>query len=79
MRGIGVDFIKIKKGNYIMPYDLKLLFKVAELYYKDDLKQKCIARKLKISKYKVSRILRKAREKGLVHIEIIQPEDMTIK
>ncbi len=40
MRGIGVDFIKIKKGNYIMPYDLKLLFKVAELYYKDDLKQK---------------------------------------
>ena len=44
-----------------------------KLYYIEDLKQESIGRRLKISKYKVSRILKKAKDKGLVKIEIVMP------
>ena len=43
-----------------MGYNTKLMVKVASLYYKEDLKQESIARRLGISKYAVSRILKKA-------------------
>ena len=56
-----------------MPYNLELLYKVAKLYYIEDLKQESIGRRLKISKYKVNRVLKKAREKGLVKIEVVRP------
>ena len=45
-----------------MSYDLSLLIKVAVLYYRYDLKQETIARRLKISKYKVNRVLKRTRE-----------------
>lgn len=56
-----------------MSYNLDLLYEVAKLYYIEDLKQECIGRRLKISKYKVSRVLKRAKDKGLVRINVIQP------
>ena len=58
-----------------MAYDLKLLYKVAKLYYKDNLKQDSIGRKLEISRYKVNRLLKEAREQGLVRINVIEPKN----
>ena len=59
---MSVDIIIIDKGNIWMSYDLSLLIKVAVLYYRYDLKQETIARRLKISKYKVNRVLKRTRE-----------------
>jgi DNA-binding transcriptional regulator LsrR (DeoR family) len=56
-----------------MSYNLELLQKVARLYYIEDLKQESIARRLKISRYKVSRVLKKAKDKGMVKIEVSGP------
>ncbi len=50
------------------------MFRVAKLYYVDEFKQEKIARKLNISKYKVSRVLKKAKEEGVVKIEVVDPE-----
>jgi deoxyribonucleoside regulator len=49
------------------------MVKVASLYYKENLKQESIARRLKISKYQVNRILKKALNSGMVQINIIDP------
>ncbi len=56
-----------------MPYNQELLHKVAKLYYIEDLKQESIARRLKISRYKVSRVLKKAKDEGMVRIEVVGP------
>lgn len=53
-----------------MAYDFKLMVKVATLYYKDGLTQDDISKKLKISKYQVNRILKRAIENGVVQITI---------
>ena len=52
----------------------ELIYRVAKLYYIDEFKQEKIARRLNISKYKVSRVLKKAKKKGIVRIEIIRPD-----
>jgi deoxyribonucleoside regulator len=56
-----------------MAYDTKLMVKVANLYYKENLKQDSIARRLKVSKYQVNRILKKALHSGMIQINIIDP------
>jgi len=56
-----------------MAYDTKLMVKVANLYYKENLKQESIARRLKVSKYQVNRILKKALHSGMIQINIIDP------
>ena len=56
-----------------MSYNIKLMVKVANLYYKEQLNQEEIAIKLKVSKYKVNRILKKALNSGIVQITIIDP------
>ncbi|MCJ7472004.1 MAG: sugar-binding transcriptional regulator [Actinobacteria bacterium] len=56
-----------------MAYDTKLMVKIANLYYKENLKQESIARRLKVSKYQVNRILKKALNSGMVQINIIDP------
>lgn len=58
-----------------MTYNAELQHKVAKLYYLEDLKQESIARRLKISRYKVSRILKKAKNNGFIKIDIIEPEN----
>jgi len=56
-----------------MAYNLELLHEVAQMYYIKDLKQESIGRRLNMSKYKVSRILKKVRAKGLVKIQVVNP------
>ena len=62
-----------------MAYGLKLMYDVASLYYEDNLKQESVARRLNISKYKVSRVLKRAVEEGIVQIRIIEIGDKTKK
>lgn len=49
--------------------------KVCHLYYEDGLGQQAIAAKLRISRPTVSRLLRFAREQGIVRIQIVDPTD----
>jgi deoxyribonucleoside regulator len=56
-----------------MAYDIKIMVKVATLYYKDNLTQDNISKKLKISKYQVNRILKRALETGIVKVNISDP------
>jgi DNA-binding transcriptional regulator LsrR (DeoR family) len=56
-----------------MSYNIKLMVKVSNLYYKDSLTQEEVSEKLKISKYQVNRILKKAISSGIVQINIIDP------
>jgi len=59
-----------------MPSDpiLARLIKVARLYYLYNLSQQQIADKLKISRPGISRLLQEARDRGVVRIEIVDPE-----
>lgn len=52
---------------------------VARLYYQDNLSQTEISNRLEISKSKVSRLLAKAREDGIVRIQIKSPYDTSIQ
>lgn len=54
-------------------YELKLITKVARLYYFDNLNQQKISEKLNISRSKVSRCLTKAKKKKIVEIKINSP------
>ncbi len=56
-----------------MSYNTKLMVKVSTLYYKDGLTQDKIAEKLKVSKYQVNRMLKKAISTGIVKISISDP------
>ncbi|MFO7928786.1 MAG: sugar-binding transcriptional regulator [Candidatus Humimicrobiaceae bacterium] len=56
-----------------MSYDTKLMVKVSNLYYKEGLTQEDISNKLKISKYQVNRILKRALDTGIVRINIVDP------
>lgn len=51
----------------------KLLYKIAKAYYDDDLTQGQIASRLGLSRIKVSRLLKQARDDGIVHIFIMPP------
>ncbi|MCR4432040.1 MAG: sugar-binding transcriptional regulator [Tepidanaerobacteraceae bacterium] len=55
-------------------YDIELMIKVAELYYLDDVPQREIAQKLNLSRPKVSRLLKAAKEHNLIDIKINYPE-----
>lgn len=53
------------------------LVEVARMYYEHRFSQQQIAEKLGISRPGVSRLLRLAREKGIVRIDIVDPADMS--
>lgn len=53
--------------------ELRLLSKVSKLYYEEGLNQDDIVRKLQLSTAKVSRLLKEARERGIVRITVIPP------
>jgi DNA-binding transcriptional regulator LsrR (DeoR family) len=52
--------------------------KVAKLYYEEDLTQREIAKKLGFSRVKIHRILRSARDSGIVKISIKPPENVSL-
>ena len=51
-----------------------LIYKVASLYFEDNLTQQQIAQKMGISRIKVSRLLQQARNKGIVEISLNKPQ-----
>lgn len=57
-------------------HDISLLLETAKLYYQHDLSQQQIAQKIGISRPGVSRLLQRARDEGIVRIEIIDPFQM---
>ena len=59
--------------------DISLLVEAARLYYEHDFSQQQIAQKLGVSRPGVSRLLNKAREQGIVRIEIRDPSNLGIK
>lgn len=52
----------------------QLLFKIATAYYTDDQTQQCIADRFGLTRVKVCRLLKEAREEGVVTIRIRSPE-----
>ena len=50
-----------------------IMVRVAELYYDEDKTQDEIGALLKLSRWKVGRLLTQARERGIVRIEIVHP------
>jgi len=59
--------------------DIAMLVEAARLYYEHDFSQQQIAKKLGVSRPGVSRLLNKARELGIIRIEIKDPLDSGIK
>lgn len=55
-----------------MNENLRVALKAAQLYYENDLTQDEIARKLRLSRPKVSRLLQEARNSGLVKITVAE-------
>jgi len=55
------------------PSEADLLTRMAWLYYKEDMTQHEIAKRLNLSRSKVVRLLQKAKDEGIVHFHIISP------
>jgi len=55
--------------------EISMLVEAARLYYQHDFSQQQIAKKLGVSRPGVSRLLQRAREQGIVRIEIRDPSD----
>lgn len=53
----------------------RLLTKVSSMYYDQNYNQREIAKRLHLSRPKVSRLLKKAREKGIVQISVVSQND----
>jgi DNA-binding transcriptional regulator LsrR (DeoR family) len=56
--------------------ELRLLSKVSKLYYEEDLNQDAIMEKLQLSRAKVSRLLKEARDRGIVKISVSPPPEI---
>src|SRR5699024_9346806 len=52
----------------------RLLAKISSMYYDQNFNQQEIADRLQLSRPKISRLLKKAREKGIVQITVIKPD-----
>ncbi|MEF8795110.1 MAG: sugar-binding transcriptional regulator [Salinivenus sp.] len=55
--------------------ELRLMTKASSLYYLQDLNQREIASRLHLSRPKVSRLLRRARDRDIVQISVMSPEE----
>lgn len=53
----------------------RLLYKLAKAYYEDDLTQEQIGKRFGLSRIKVSRLLRQARDERIVQINIVPPQN----
>ena len=53
----------------------RLLYRIAQAYYEDELTQAQIAGRFGVSRIKVSRMLTRAREEGVVTIKVVPPEE----
>jgi DNA-binding transcriptional regulator LsrR (DeoR family) len=55
------------------PVDLRLLSKIGKLYYEQKLTQQEISERLRLSRPKISRLLQRAEEEGIIQITIFSP------
>src|SRR5512147_2407058 len=70
----GVDVQKMYPNTYSADYSaLRLINQVLYLYYFEGLNQADIAKRLDLSTIKVSRLLKQARDQGMVEIKIRTP------
>src|SRR3978361_664235 len=53
--------------------EMRLIARVARMYHLDDIKQSDIAQQLRISQAGISRLLRRARDEGIVRISVGAP------
>ena len=53
--------------------DLRLMSKIGKLYYEEGLTQDEIVEKMNLSRSKISRLLKQAREEGIVQITVVSP------
>ncbi len=53
-----------------MDMNRRMLVQVSKMYYEDDMTQQQIAERVNVSRMKVSRLLQKAKDEGIVHIAI---------
>ncbi len=56
-----------------LPHDALLLAEVARLYYQDELSQDQIAQRTGVSRSSISRMLKEARDRGIVEIRVHHP------
>ncbi|MBN1298364.1 MAG: hypothetical protein JW997_01610 [Actinobacteria bacterium] len=68
--------VKVSSDDFT---EQKILSKIAQLYYVDDLNQQKIAAKLNISRTKVSRSINKAKQSNIVSIKINSPLEKFIE
>jgi deoxyribonucleoside regulator len=57
---------------------IPLLVQIAHLYYEEELSQQEIANRLNVSRSLIALYLKKAREIGIVHIEIVNPQNTRV-
>ncbi len=55
------------------PVDLRLLSKISKLYYEQKLTQQEISERLRLSRPKISRLLQRAEDEGIIQITIFSP------
>jgi DNA-binding transcriptional regulator LsrR (DeoR family) len=67
------------KANDNLSDHLELMTRVSSLYYIDEFTQEKIARSLNLSRAKVGRLLKKAREEGIVEINVHQHPSLNIQ
>jgi DNA-binding transcriptional regulator LsrR (DeoR family) len=58
------------------PIDTRLLTRVSKMYYEQELTQQKIADRLYLSRPKVSRLLKQARDEGIVQINVLSSPDI---
>ena len=59
--------------------DERFMIKVVDMYYKEEMSQDAISKKLNISRATVSRTLTRAKKEGIVKIQINYPSENTIE
>ena len=57
---------------------LATLVEIARLYYEEGLSQREIADRLSVSRSLIALYLQKARDRGIVHIEVVNPQDSVV-
>ena len=55
--------------------DNEQLFRIAQMYYEDDLTQEEISKELHISRSNISKMLKRARNVGIVEIVVHRPQE----
>ena len=56
--------------------ELRLMAKVARMYYRDGLRQVQITERLNIHQSTVSRVLKRAEREGIVHVALTMPSGL---